>query len=139
MKQIVTSPEAPEALGPYSHATIVRAGYIVSTAGQIALIPGKGNTLDNKTPAAETHRVMRNLSAILKAAGCSFEDVFHSEIFISRADIFKEVNEAYGEYFDQGNEPSRTCVVAGIPMPGANVEIRMQASLPEAGSLEYCM
>lgn len=128
MKRVIETLEAPAAVGKYSQGLIV--GNFVFTSGQIALIAGEGKTLDNATPAAETHRVMKNLSAVLGAAGCKFADVYRSRIYISSMDIFAQVNEAYGTYFEEGTEPVRECVVAQPPLDGAHVEISMDATIP---------
>lgn len=130
MKRVIETLEAPAAVGKYSQGLIV--GNFVFTSGQIALIAGEGKTLDNATPAAETHRVMKNLSAVLGAAGCKFADVYRSRIYISSMDIFAQVNEAYGTYFEEGTEPVRECVVAQPPLAGAHVEISMDATIPRA-------
>lgn len=128
MKRVIETLDAPAAVGKYSQAIAVRN--FLFTSGQIAFVAGEEMTLDNETPAAETHRVMRNLSAILGAAGCKFADVYRSRIYIASMDIFAEVNEAYGTYFEEGGEPVRECVVAQPPLDGAHVEISMDAVIP---------
>lgn len=124
MKEVITTADAPEAVGAYSQA--VRVGNLVVTAGQIALIPGEMR-LDNKDIPTETRRIMSNLSAVLAAAGCTFEDVIRSRIYITDKRIFSEVNAVYKEYFAPGNEPVRECVVAAPPLDDTHVEISMDA------------
>lgn len=122
MKQINTL-NAPAAIGPYSQG--IATGNVVYTAGQIALTPeGK---LANGSIEQETHQVMANLQAILTAANCQFSDVVFSRIYITRQEIFKQVNAVYAEYFPAGNLPARECVVAQPPLDGAHVEISMIA------------
>jgi 2-iminobutanoate/2-iminopropanoate deaminase len=138
-KHCVVTSEAPAAVGKYSQGVVV--GNFLFTSGQIALIAGEGKTLDNSTVAAETHRVMQNLSAILGAVGCKFADVYRSRIYIADMDMFSEVNAVYGTYFEEGEEPVRECVVAQPPLPGAHVEISMDAIIPTNAQQwggEYC-
>lgn len=126
MREIISTPNAPEAVGSYSQA--IRVGNMLLTAGQIALVPhSERPTLDNADITTETRRIMGNLSAILTAGGCTFNDVVRSRIYIADMTIFQEVNEEYAKYFEAGNEPVRECVVAQPPLEGANVEISMDA------------
>lgn len=127
MKYIETS-KAPEAVGAYSQGVVT--GNLLFTAGQIAL--GGGNKLVGDTPEAQTHQVMKNLTAILGAAGCQLSDVVKTQIFIADQAFFPEVNRAYAEYFEEGRQPARECVVAAPPFPGAHVEMSMIAEVPIA-------
>ncbi len=129
MKRFVFTPEAPKAVGPYNQAAV--DGRDVWVSGQIALIPGSVTPqLDNETVGAETHRVMSNVHSILDAAGCTFDDVNKTRIFLSDMELFGEVNKAYGTYFTNGCEPARECVVAAPPFKGARVEISVDARRP---------
>lgn len=119
--QIITSSKAPAPIGPYNQAVIHNG--ILYMSGQIAIDPATGNmVLDNIQ--AETHQVMRNLQAVLEAAGTNFNKAIKTTIFLSDMSLFTEVNEVYGGFFD-GHYPAReTVAVKGLPK-GVNVEISM--------------
>jgi 2-iminobutanoate/2-iminopropanoate deaminase len=124
-KRIIKTDHAPAPIGPYNQA--VAAGNLLFISGQIALIPGTSN-LDNQDIATETHRVMKNLEAILKEASAGFGNVVKTTIFLSDMNLFSLVNEIYGQYFE-GDHPAReTVAVKGLPK-NVNVEISMIASL----------
>jgi 2-iminobutanoate/2-iminopropanoate deaminase len=127
-KKVISTPEAPAAVGAYNQGLVV--GEFVFTAGQIALIPSEQGQLDNASVETETRRVMQNLTAVLGAAGCKLADVYRVRIYISDRELFPEVNRIYGEYFEEGEEPVRECVVAAPPLEGAHVEMSMDATLP---------
>lgn len=119
--QIITSSKAPAPIGPYNQAVFHNG--ILYMSGQIAIDPATGNmVLDNIQ--AETHQVMRNLQAVLEAAGTNFNKAIKTTIFLSDMSLFTEVNEVYGGFFD-GHYPAReTVAVKGLPK-GVNVEISM--------------
>jgi 2-iminobutanoate/2-iminopropanoate deaminase len=119
MKQPVSTAAAPVAIGPYSQA--IKAGGLVFLSGQIPLDPATGQMVDGDI-AAQTERVMKNLAAVLEAAGASFEDVVRTTIFLTNLADFQIVNETYGRYF-KGVAPARATVqVAALPR-AAKVEI----------------
>lgn len=123
MKTTIESKQAPAPIGPYSQA--IKSGNFVFLSGQIALEPESGE-LVMETLEIETHRVMQNIRAVLLAAGCTFEDVVKTSIFLSDMNHFGRVNAVYGEYF-AGSYPARETVqVAGLPR-GVNVEISVIA------------
>jgi 2-iminobutanoate/2-iminopropanoate deaminase len=123
-KKIIKSSNAPAPIGPYSQA--VEAGNLVFISGQIALKPGSGE-LANADLTEETHQVMQNLKAVLSEAGLDFNAVVKTTIFLSDMELFGQVNEIYGKYFD-GDFPAReTVAVKGLPK-NVNVEISMIAS-----------
>ena len=130
-KQPINTPEAPAAVGAYNQGIIDTKLGLVHTSGQIALVPGEAGVLANGSIEEETHQIMHNLAAVLGAAGCAFADVYQSRIFIADQAFFAHVNAAYSEYFEEGSEPVRECVVAAPPLDGAHVEISMAAMLPE--------
>jgi len=136
MKHINAS-NAPEALGPYSHATKVsRPTFFVS--GQIAIIP-ETNKLDNSSRGVETHRIMRNIGIILRAGGCDFDNICYVTALVDDREYFAEVNEAYASYFKEGKEPARMLTVGQTPVDGAHVEISVFAEVPQAPMLgEFC-
>lgn len=131
MRRIHT-PEAPAAVGPYSQGVVT--GTLLYTAGQVALTPE--GELVNSTIEDETHQVMTNLSAILKAAGCRFANVVYTRIYITDRTLFSRVNKAYAHYFSEGKEPARECVVAAPPLDSAHVEISMIAEIPRLVDLK---
>lgn len=121
MRQILQSPAAPKAIGPYSQAVQVPAGQLVFLSGQIPLDPNTGELVAGDI-AAQTERVMENLKAVLAAGGLTFADVARCTIYVMDLGDFARVNEVYGRYFAQ-NPPARATVqVAGLPK-GARVEI----------------
>ncbi|MDF2456047.1 MAG: dfrA [Cytophagaceae bacterium] len=124
-KQIINSADAPAPIGPYSQA--VRHGDTVYISGQIALDPKTGNlvTGDIKT---ETHQVMKNLQAILTAAGLDFTHVVKTSIFVKDLGNFVAINETYGEYF-KSNPPARETVEVSRLPKDVNVEISCIAVL----------
>ena len=125
MKKIIHTHEAPAPIGPYSQA--VRMGNTVYTSGQIAIDP-KTDSLIQGSIADETHQVMRNMQAVLEAAGLGFEQVLKSTIFITNMDDFGAINEVYGSYFDSATAPARETVqVARLPKD-VRVEISMIAA-----------
>jgi 2-iminobutanoate/2-iminopropanoate deaminase len=125
MKKIIHTHEAPAPIGPYSQA--VRMGNTVYTSGQIAIDPKTGSLIQGSI-ADETHQVMRNMQAVLEAAGLGFEQVLKSTIFITNMDDFGAINEVYGSYFDSETAPARETVqVARLPKD-VRVEISMIAA-----------
>lgn len=134
--QAVSTDQAPQAIGPYSQAICAPGGgegSLVFCSGQIALSPTTGTLVGAGDVAAETDQVMRNLSAVLAAAGCSLEQVVKTTIFLADMADFAAVNEVYGRHLPSGHRPARATVqVAGLPR-GARVEIDAIAVRPAAG------
>lgn len=127
MRRAVKAEGAPAALGPYSQA--VAAGGFLFTAGQIALDPRTGE-LAAGDAAAQTRRVMANLTAVLEAGGAGWEDVVKADIFLVDLGDFAAVNEVYAE-FAGAEPPARATVqVAALPK-GARVEIAVVAHLDD--------
>jgi 2-iminobutanoate/2-iminopropanoate deaminase len=126
-KQIVNTPDAPAPIGPYSQA--IFAGETLYISGQICLEPHTGE-LKNKDIQEETHRVMQNLRAILQEAGLDFKNVVKTTIFITDMHRFTEINEVYGNYFNNtgasGFPARETVQVTALPK-FVNVEISMIA------------
>ncbi len=124
-KQIINSADAPAPIGPYSQA--VRHGDTVYISGQIALDAKTGNLItgDIKT---ETHQVMKNLQAILTAAGLDFTHVVKTSIFVKDLGNFVAINETYAEYF-KNNPPARETVEVSRLPKDVNVEISCIAVL----------
>jgi 2-iminobutanoate/2-iminopropanoate deaminase len=124
-KQIINTTNAPAAIGPYSQA--VKSGNLLFVSGQIPIDPATGNLVSDSIEE-ETHRVMKNLQAILTEAGADFSHVLKATIFIKNMNDFGKINEVYASYFT-GNYPARETVeVARLPKD-VNVEISVTASL----------
>lgn len=125
MKQVITTPNAPAPIGPYSQA--VKVGNLLFLSGQIAINPQTGQlVMDNLEK--ETIQVLSNIKAILDSAGAAFSNIVKTTIFLSDMAHFDQVNAVYAEYF-HGDFPARETVqVAGLPK-GVNVEISVIAAL----------
>jgi len=121
-RQIVSSPNAPKAIGPYSQAVAVPAtGKLLFCSGQIPLDPATGEMVQGDV-VAQTARVMKNLEAVLAAAGMTFADVVRTTIYLTDLADFAKVNETYARYF-KADPPARATVqVAALPR-GSKVEI----------------
>ncbi|HEX2296482.1 MAG TPA: RidA family protein [Actinomycetota bacterium] len=124
-KKVVSTPEAPAAVGAYSQAVV--ANGFVFCSGQVPLDPRTGELVGGSI-ADQTRRCLDNLGAVLRAAGASFDDVVKVTAFLLDMDDFPEFNTAYGEFF--GDEPPAraTVAVAGLPK-GAQVEIECVAAV----------
>ena len=112
MRDAIATPEAPGAIGPYSQAIV--AGGFVFVSGQIPLDPATG-TLVGGDIAAQTHRVLRNLDAILRAAGVSFNTVVKTTVYLADMSEFAAMNAVYGEYFPAPAPARATVQVARLP------------------------
>ncbi len=112
-KEIIYTKDAPEPIGPYSQA--VKIGKTLYVSGQIPLIPGKMELIENNLEE-ETNQVMKNLEAILLEANMTFQNVIKTTIFLSNMADFESVNEIYGRYFNSENAPARETVeVSNLP------------------------
>lgn len=125
MKQIVKTKNAPKATGPFSQAII--SGNLVFTSGQIYLTP-EGKLLEG-TIEEQTHQVMKNLQAILKAAGVGFANVVKTTIYLTDMANYGKINEVYGSHFSEPFPARETVCVRALPL-GANLEISMIAVKP---------
>ncbi len=125
-KKIINSDKAPAPVGPYNHSVAHNGTLFVS--GQIAINPATGElVMDNIEN--ETHQVMKNMGAILEAAGCTFEEVIKCEVFVSDMKNYARINAVYAQYFDEATAPARALVeVANLPKY-VNVEISCIAAL----------
>ncbi|HZI08209.1 MAG TPA: RidA family protein [Archangium sp.] len=120
-RKIVHSDDAPKAIGPYSQAVQVDSGKMTFLSGQIPLDP-KSMTMVEGDVIDQAEQVMKNLGAVLKAAGLDFSHVVRCTIFLTDLGDFTKVNEVYGRYFT-GAPPARATVqVAALPR-GSKVEI----------------
>tara|TARA_R110001592_G_scaffold131477_1_gene345358 strand:- start:123343 stop:123726 length:384 start_codon:yes stop_codon:yes gene_type:complete len=127
MKKIINTNQAPAPIGPYSQAVV--AGNMLFTSGQIAINPQTG-LLETDDIKSETNLVMKNLAAVLTAAGTDFSAVIKCSIFIKDMNQFAEINSVYGSYFNEDAAPARETVeVARLPKD-VNVEISAIALIP---------
>ena len=112
-KEVISTPDAPKAIGPYSQA--IRVGNTVYLAGQIPIDP-KTNQVVQGTIEQQTRLVMDNLNAVLKAAGMTFDNVVMAHCFLKDLNDFPKFNETYATYFKDGMPPGRATVqVARLP------------------------
>ncbi|WP_227375199.1 Rid family detoxifying hydrolase [Haladaptatus halobius] len=124
MKRVISTQDAPEAVGAYSQATT--NGDLVFTAGQIPMTPD-GDLLDDEEIAVQTRQSLENVKGILEEEGLTMQDVLKVTVFLDDISNFDEMNESYKEYF-QDNPPARSAVeVANLPK-GVGVEIEAIAS-----------
>lgn len=123
IEKIATS-NAPQAIGPYSQAT--RVGNMLFTSGQIALDPASGTLVGNNIQA-QTEQVMKNLAAVLSAAGTSFDHAIKTTCFLANIADFAAFNEIYGSYI--ASAPARSCVAVKDLPKGALVEVEVIAEI----------
>ena len=123
MKKISTD-KAPAAIGPYSQA-IVTGGYLF-TSGQIPINPATGN-IEVTDITAQTEQVMKNLAAVLEAAGTTFEKAVKTTCFLADIADFAAFNAVYAKYFSE--KPARSCVAVKDLPKGALVEVEVIAEI----------
>ncbi|MDQ3753589.1 MAG: RidA family protein [Acidobacteriota bacterium] len=119
MKQIVSTERAPQAIGPYSQAVVI--GDMVFTSGQIPLVPETSVFVEGDI-AEQTEQVLKNLSAVLEAAGAGLDSVVKTTVFLADMSDFAQMNEVYGRFFQQ-DAPARSTVQAARLPRDARVEI----------------
>ena len=126
-RQTVTAPDAPKAVGPYSHA--VRSGGFAFLSGQTPVDPATGKLVEGSI-GDQTRRCLENLSIVAAAAGVRLADAVRMTIYVVDISLFGDVNEAYGGYF-QTDPPARTTIgVAALPL-GSQVEIDAIVARPD--------
>lgn len=118
-KKIIHTQKAPAPIGPYSQAIV--AGTTLYVSGQVAFDPESGNLITD-TIQNETHRVMKNMEAILVEAGYGFSDIVKCTIFVKDLNNFTAINEVYGMYVGDAKPARETVEVARLPRD-VNVEI----------------
>ncbi len=126
MNSIVSTDKAPAAVGPYSQA--VKSGGLLFCSGQISIDPATGG-LTGDDIKSQTEQVMKNISAVLAAAGATFSDVVKTTCFLANIEDFAEFNAVYAEYFT--GKPARSCVAAAALPKGALVEVEVIAAIGE--------
>jgi 2-iminobutanoate/2-iminopropanoate deaminase len=125
VRQAVSTPSAPKAIGPYSQA--VRAGSLLFVSGQVPIDPATGNIITGDI-AAQTHRIFQNIGEILKAGGASFEHVVRTTVFLADMNDFAAMNDAYGTFFSSPFPARATVQVSRLPKD-ARIEIDVIASV----------
>ena len=124
MSKIISTEKAPAAIGPYSQAIVV--GNMVFTSGQIPINPASGNIEVNDI-ASQTEQVMKNLGAVLAAAGSSYEKAVKTTCFLANISDFVAFNEVYAKYFT--GKPARSCVAVKALPKGSLVEVEVIAEI----------
>ncbi len=127
-KQIISTDQAPAAIGPYNQAVIHNGTLYCS--GQIAIDPATGE-LVNGSIEEETHQVLKNVGGLLNAAGCTYEDVLKVSVFVKDMNLYGRINAVYAGYFKPESAPARELVeVANLPK-FVNIEISVIAAVSE--------
>ena len=126
MKTVISTVEAPTAVGPYSQA--IAAGGLVFCSGQIPLEPSSGVLIEGDI-SSQTKRVLENLAAVLRAHGLTMEHVVKTTVFMTDLANFGEMNTVYAQCFPNDPPARSTIQVAALPK-GANVEIEAIACKP---------
>jgi len=124
-KSVVATNDAPQAIGPYSQG--IRLGNLVFTAGQIPLDPATGKLVEGDI-SVQAERVMKNVAAVLAAAGSSLDQVVKTTCFLANLDDFATFNEVYGRSFTEMPPARSTVQVARLPA-GALVEVECIAEV----------
>ena len=124
-KEIIQTDQAPAAIGPYSQA--VKKSGLVFVSGQIAIDPATGELVEGDIQT-QTRQVLKNVQAVLEAAGAALDDVVKATVFITNMDDFPLVNEVYSEFF-QKQPPARACVEVSRLPKSVQVEIEAIAVL----------
>jgi 2-iminobutanoate/2-iminopropanoate deaminase len=122
-REPVKTSNAPEALGPYSQA--IKVGELVYTSGQVAIDPATGEFIGGDI-AEQTERVLKNVAAVLEAAGSNLDQVVKTLVFLADMDDFAAMNEVYGKFFT-GAPPARSTVQAARLPKDARIEIEAVA------------
>lgn len=118
-RRVVSTPNAPAAIGPYSQAIVAGGGVFCS--GQIPLDPATGQLVEGSI-SVQTRRVLDNLKAVLEAADATLQDVVKVTLFLTDLNDFAEVNQVYAEYFPEAPPARSTFQVSALPR-GARVEV----------------
>ena len=127
IREPITAPDAPAAVGPYTHA--VRAGNLLFCSGQIPIDPRTGNLVGG-TVADQAGRCLENLAAVCNAAGATLGDAVRLTVYTTEMASFKAINEVYESFFES-DPPARVAIgVAELPM-GAKVEVDAVVAIPD--------
>jgi len=126
MREVVTAPDAPKAMGAYSPA--IKAGNLLFVSGQIPVDPATGNLVQGDI-TAQTEQVMKNLTALLRAAGVGFDQVVRTTVFLADMNEFSAMNDVYGRYVVDPPPARATVQVARLPRD-VKIEIDAIAVIP---------
>jgi len=126
-RKTVTAEGAPHAVGPYTHAVVSNG--LVFCSGQVPIDPNTGKLVEG-TIGEQTKQCMQNLSVVAAAAGAQLSDAVRMGIYVTDMGTFKDVNEAYGSYFETDPPARSTIAVSALPL-GAQVEIDAVIALPD--------
>lgn len=127
VREVVSTPDAPAAVGNYNQAIVVSGGRTLYASGQIGLVPGKPELGIPGDVAQQAEQVMHNLEAVLRAAGMGFANVVRATIYLADIADFATVDAIYGRRFAAGSHPARATVQAAALPKGARVEIDVVA------------
>jgi 2-iminobutanoate/2-iminopropanoate deaminase len=125
VRQAVSTPSAPQAIGPYSQG--IRAGSLLFVSGQVPIDPATGKMVEGDV-AAQTHRVLQNIGEILKAGGASYDHVVRTTVFLADMNDFAAMNAVYAGYFSAPAPARATVQVSRLPRD-ARIEIDVIASV----------
>jgi 2-iminobutanoate/2-iminopropanoate deaminase len=120
VKQVITTPRAPAAIGPYSQG--IKAGNLLFVSGQIPIDPATGALIEAKDIPSQTRRVLQNIQQILSSGGATMDHVVRTTVFLKDMNDFAEMNRVYGEFFKEAAPARATVEVARLPKDAA-VEI----------------
>jgi len=126
-RKTITADGAPDAVGPYQHAVVSNG--LVFCSGQVPLDPSSGKLVEG-TIGDQTRQCLENLAVVAAAAGAQLSDAVRMGIYVTDMGTFKDVNEAYGAYFETDPPARSTVGVAALPL-GAQVEIDAVIALPD--------
>lgn len=122
MKKVVSTSKAPAAIGPYSQG--IQAGNMYFFSGALGLDPETGNFVSETDVTAQTEKVFENIKALLEEAGCGFEDVVKTTVFLADMAYFADMNAVYGKYFKEPY-PARSAVAVKTLPKNALVEVEV--------------
>jgi 2-iminobutanoate/2-iminopropanoate deaminase len=132
MREVISTPDAPKAIGPYSQA--IRANGLVFISGQVAIDPTTQQVIEGDV-TVQTERVMKNLAAILSAAGSSVEQVLHCTVFLKSMNDFAAMNAVYGKYFSSGPPARSTVEVSRLPKDVlVEIDVIALTPIPDGGT-----
>lgn len=127
VREVVSTPDAPAAVGNYNQAIVVSGGRTLYASGQIGLVPGKPELGIPGDVAVQAEQVMNNLEAVLRAGQMGFPNVVRATIYLADIADFATVDAIYGRRFEPGTHPARATVQAAALPRGARVEIDVVA------------
>ncbi len=132
MREVISTPDAPKAIGPYSQA--IRANGLVFISGQVAIDPATQQVVEGDV-TVQTERVMKSLAAILSAAGSSVDQVLRCTVFLKSMNDFAAMNAVYGKYFSSGPPARSTVEVSCLPKDVlVEIDVIALTPIPDGGT-----